>query len=93
MLDVDKPDEDGYVNFTYVANRHIGRQSQYTSRYVDGRLGYPNLGEGLRFKGDPADYHSLRIHQDDIAEFARRVFEHTDALGLTSPNDPGRTPT
>lgn len=58
-------------------DRSLG-QNQYASRYVDGRHGYPNFGEGLRFKGDPEDYHSLYIHIDDYDEFHRRVKKHRD---------------
>lgn len=61
-----------YVKFGDVARDQCGQQCQYASRYVDGRHGSPNLGEGLRFKGDPADYHFLMIHKDDVDEFVRR---------------------
>lgn len=33
---------------------------------------YPNLGEGLRIKGKPSDYHSLIIHTDDVETFVER---------------------
>ena len=62
----------GYVNIHEVCHR-CGEQAQYVSRYVGGRHGSPNLGEGLRFLGDPTDYHFLLIHEDDVEEFARRV--------------------
>ena len=53
-------------------DRALG-QNQYASRYIDGRHGNPNLGEGLRFKGDVDDYHAIYIHVDDYDEFHRRV--------------------
>ena len=56
-------------------DRKLG-QNQYASRYVDGRHGHPNLGEGLRFMGDPSDYHSLYIHVDDYDTFRERVLQH-----------------
>ncbi len=63
-----------YVNFGDVSRKHLGIQCQYGSRYVDGViLGYPNLGEGLRFEGNTNLYHSLLIHEDDIEEFVARV--------------------
>ncbi len=71
-----KSDEKGFVSFGDVSRGELNKQSQYGSRYVNGFNGeYPNLGEGLRFDGDPDDYHSLKIHRDDIAEFVRRFKE------------------
>lgn len=71
-----KSDEKGFVNFGDVSRGELKKQSQYGSRYVNGFQGeYPNLGEGLRFEGDPDDYHSLKIHKDDIEEFVRRFRE------------------
>ncbi len=51
-------------------------QCQYVSRYVGGRHGYPDLSQGLRFEGDPSDYHFLKIHKDDVATFITRVNIH-----------------
>ena len=64
-----------YVEFN--GDRALG-QNQYASRYVDGRLDYPNLGEGLRWKvvGDTSNYHFIKIHKDDYEEFHRRVREY-----------------
>lgn len=68
-----KSDERGFVSFGDISRGELNKQSQYGSRYVNGFQGeYPNLGEGLRFEGDPDDYHSLKIHKDDIEEFVRR---------------------
>lgn len=78
---LNREDEEGYVPFN--EDRRLG-QNQYASRYVDGRLDYPNLGEGLRwkFKGDSSNYHFIRIHRDDLVEFHRRVTEFkNDAFG------------
>lgn len=69
----------GYAQFGDFCRSRLGQQAQYGSRYIDGRLdGYPNLGEGLRFKGEAHDYHFVRIHRDDMDEFARRYKEHVD---------------
>lgn len=62
-----------WVSFGDVARRQIGEQAQYVSRYVDGRHGFPNLGQGVRIKGDPKDYHDLLIHRDDVDGFVQRV--------------------
>lgn len=76
--------DDGYSSFGDFCRNRLGQQCQYGSRYIDGRIeGYPALGEGLRFnngKGyrgetrplDASDYHSVRIHRDDMDEFERR---------------------
>jgi hypothetical protein len=62
-----------YVDFGDVSRGRLGQQCQYGSRYIDGRIeGYPNLGEGLRFQGRPENYHSFKIHRDDVEEFVRR---------------------
>jgi hypothetical protein len=65
-----------YVSFGH-AMLHAGLgQCQYVSRYVDGRNGHPNLGDGLRIQGNPSDYHRLTIHKDDVQPFIDRVVEH-----------------
>ncbi len=68
----------GFVNFgDVVARRRLCKQCQYASRYVDGRIeGYPNLGRGLRFQGSVDNYHTLKIHKDDVDEFVRRIREY-----------------
>lgn len=62
----------GWVRFGDVARDRCGEQAQYASRYIDGRDGYPHLGAGLRFRGDPRDYHFILIHADDVEEWVRR---------------------
>ncbi|MFA5163653.1 MAG: hypothetical protein WC441_03980 [Patescibacteria group bacterium] len=70
-------DPEGFVRFGDIARYFLNQQSQYASRYIDGKIeGYPNLGEGLRFKGESWNYHSVQIHKDDIAEFIKRYIEH-----------------
>lgn len=68
---------EGYKPFN--ETREFG-QNQYASRYITGTDGKPNLGEGLRFKGDVSDYHSLYIHQDDEEEFRKRFQAHLKQL-------------
>ena len=65
------PDADGYVSFGDVARTLLGQQCQYASRYVQDwdDESYPNLGKKLRITGNPANYHSLRIHADDVDKF------------------------
>jgi len=75
-------DENGFVRFGDVASMLLKQQAQYASRYVDGfQEEYPNLGEGLRFEGKSDDYHNLKIHQDDINEFVRRVTVYKQSTG------------
>lgn len=69
-----------YICFGDLSRNEMGQQCQYGSRYVHGRIdGYPNLAEGLRVKGDPFDYHSLRMHVDDIPIFMQRYCEHKES--------------
>ena len=68
-----KVDEDGYVPFN--EDRRLG-QNQYASHYAKGILRSPDLGQGLRWKGlddSGGNYHIIRIHQDDLETFHRRV--------------------
>lgn len=64
----------GYSLFGDFCRSRLGQQCQYGSRYITGRIeGYPALGEGLRFQNeDSGNYHSIRIHRDDMDEFERR---------------------
>lgn len=68
--------------FGDVCRNECREQAQYGSRYIDGRLGYPNLGEGLRFRAryggplDTSDYHFIDIHKDDVEEFVARYQAH-----------------
>ncbi len=62
----------GWVRFGDVARRRCGEMAQHASRAIDGRLGYPHLGVGLRFRGDAADYHAVLIHADDVETFVAR---------------------
>jgi len=76
-----KMTENEYVDFGDVSRGKLGIQCQYGSRYVDGCIpGWPNLGEGLRFKGNTNNYHSLRIHRNDIDEFIRRYETYKEGV-------------
>jgi hypothetical protein len=67
-------DKAWFVNLWDVARKILNQQSQYASRYVDWKIEwYPNLGEWLKFTWNSSDYHSLKIHKDDIIEFVNRV--------------------
>ncbi len=70
--------KDDYVDIgDIVHGKLLEGQSQYVSRYLLKDFpGYPFLGEGLRFEGESRDYHSWRIHKDDVETFVKRVKEH-----------------
>lgn len=74
---LDDADERGYVEFNL--DRRLG-QNQYISRHVGGRNGSADLSQGLRFDTErfdaSGDYHSIRIHRDDLVEFHERVHAH-----------------
>lgn len=85
-----------WVDFGDVAHGRLGEQAQYASRYVDGRLGDPNLGVGLRFRAlyprrdgdrtvDPSDYHAIQIHRNDVETFVERVAAWKRDRSLPAP--------
>lgn len=77
-LDVDAQ---GFVSFGDVARGIIGQHVIYASKYINGGVGnYPNLGEGLRFLGNPNNYNGLKIHKDDIREFVARILNYREEL-------------
>lgn len=74
----DEPSE--MIDFGQLSRTELGKQCQYGSYYIHGKIkGYPNLAEGLRVTGDPFNYHSLRMHIDDVPTFVARYREHHKA--------------
>ena len=77
-----RPDADGFVNFGDIAMGELRQQTQYASRYVYGSIeGYPNLGDGLRFKEyeeGRSNYHALKIHVEDVPAFVKRYQEYQE---------------
>lgn len=69
-------DADGMVDFGDMARGVLNQQCQYASYYVEGIADRPRLADDLRITGDAANYHSLRIHQDDVVTFVERVNAH-----------------
>lgn len=67
-----------YVSFGDVARDRCQVQCQYASRYLLGLNEYPNFGEGLRWTGERWNYHSLRLHRDDVEIFVSRLNKHLD---------------
>jgi hypothetical protein len=78
-----------YVLLGNVSRQWLGLQAQYGNRYAggvqrQGRQEVPDLTRGehgdgrvLRYAGDhTVDYHAMFIHEDDAAEYVRRVQAH-----------------
>lgn len=73
-------DHEAFVPLGDVARGRLGEQCQYIAPLVAGTGRLPALGEGLRVRGTVADYHSMRIHRDDVEEFVSRVSAHRQAM-------------
>jgi len=71
--------ESHYVEIRKASNL-LGSQNQYTSRYLEGTGSFPDLGENIRYAGDPADYHSVKIHEEDIATFVARIVAYREVV-------------
>lgn len=56
--------------------RDLG-QLQYVMRPLTNAFPteYPNLGEGIRYEGDYSNYHTIKIHKDDILIYAERYID------------------
>jgi hypothetical protein len=73
-----------YVDFGDVARKLLNEQCQYISRYVGGKCDEKDLGFGLRFMENGKvvtysdDYHSLKIHKDDVDTFVNRVKQYRE---------------
>ena len=75
-------DPDEFINFGDIARQYLNQQCQYASWYVGGFRNTPDLSGGLKFEGDPDEYHSLKIRRGDVAEFINRVQEYRRQSGL-----------
>lgn len=62
--------ENDYVSLGDVCRNQLGMQCQYGSRYAD------TICMDLRYIGDTGDYHSMKIHKDDVSDYVRRVIAH-----------------
>ena len=79
-----KEDAKNYIPFGDVAHNFLHEQTQYASRYLDGRHGSPNFGKDIRFKWlspHDHDYHSIVIHKDDVEKFVQRVIKYRKDSG------------
>ncbi len=73
------PTKSDYLNLGDVARNHMRQQCQYACHYAEGLFGKPNLGKGLRFRGNTDNYHEMEIHRDDAPEFVARYFTYLAA--------------
>ena len=62
-----------YVNFGDICHKRLGITTRVGSFYLHGLGGYPNLGEGLKLKGNSQLIHSLEISAEDAETFIQRV--------------------
>lgn len=69
-------DNEDYINFGDVARGQLHQQCQYACRYLFETDGYAYFGEGIRTIGSAKDYHSIKIHKDDVQKFVQRVLDH-----------------
>jgi hypothetical protein len=67
-----------YLRFETVIMERLNEEGQYVSRFVDGALGCPELGTGLRFKGNSAQFVTLKIHRDDVDTFIERYLDYKE---------------
>ena len=64
-------EESDYVPFKQVA-RQLDEQVQYASRLLKDHI----LGEGIRWiQEDLNNYHTIKIHKNDIDKFINRVYK------------------
>ena len=68
-----------YIDFGDFSRKHLGLTCQQGSKYVEGVIdNYPELGQGLRFLGNNNNYHSLKIHKDDVQTFLNRFNDYME---------------
>ncbi len=70
-----------YIQFGDVARQRLGMQCQYPHDYLDASK-HPDLAEGVRWIGSHGDYHSIKIHKDDVEIFVARVLAWRKARGI-----------
>ena len=78
---IEKDENKDYVQFGDVARRQVGEQAQYASKYLDVRR-YPEIAEGIRWKGDLTRYHDILIHKDDVEKFVERALNYRRRMGI-----------
>lgn len=77
----------GYVNISEALE--ILGQSQYVARPLTNAFpdDYPNLGEGIRYEGTYDNYHSIRIHPDDVLLYAERYIDYKNKTSFTTDKE------
>lgn len=79
LPEIPEPEAAEWVLLGDVDQEGLNMQSQYLSRYLTNEAigNAPFLAEGLRVDlsgyRNGGNYHAIRIHRDDAAEFIRRV--------------------
>jgi hypothetical protein len=67
-----------YIPFGPVARGKLRDQAQYARHWLKD----PEVGKDIRWIGDFSNYHSLKIHKDDVAELEKRVLKKRKELGM-----------
>jgi len=74
--------ENDFVDFGDVCRNKLDMQCQTGYYMLEGFHGYPKMKEGLRIIGNDWNYHSLKIHKDDVQKFIDRVNAMRAKYGL-----------
>lgn len=67
-----------YIPFGPVARGKLNNQAQYARHW----LRDPEVNEGIRWRGDFSNYHTLEIHKDDVDDLVKRVKEKEKERGI-----------
>ena len=78
-----------YVKFSHLAKDKLKMRSQEASQFIEGYgRDIPGLGKDLRWLGDPNMPDELQLHNEDAAEFIKRVEKHKAEGIEEDPRDP-----
>ncbi len=74
-------EEKDYISFGEALG--VLGQSQYVTRPLTNVFPdeYPFLGEGIRYTGSYDMYHFIKIHKDDVLEYASRYIDYKNQTG------------
>ena len=72
--------ETDFVNFGDVCRNKILITCQCGYFMLEGYHGFPKIKEGLRIIGNDHNYHSLKIHKDDVQTFINRANKERDRI-------------
>jgi hypothetical protein len=70
--------DNDYIAFGPIARGKLNNQAQYARHW----LRDPEVNEGIRWRGDFSNYHTLEIHKDDVDDLVKRVKEKEKERGI-----------